>query len=137
MSCLQPMKPNCQAFSYVTRKWSLSGTLSMKWADHSQNHPFSVTTKLPWEWPIKPSFHEKSSQWTCNSTGFVAETPKASLDTSGLQYHQILETTVPRTTLQYNSSLRKNPTNCALLPKADLNLLHISLDSRQGCLDPV
>ena len=29
------------------KEWSLSGKFSMKWAGHSQNHPFSVTTQLP------------------------------------------------------------------------------------------
>ena len=56
---------------------------------------------------MKPSFHEKPSQRTCNSTGFAAETPKASSDTSGIQDDQIMETTAPRNTLQYITSLRK------------------------------
>ena len=85
MSCRQPLKPNWQAFSSSPKKWSLSGKLSTKWAGHSQNHPFGVKIQLTWEWPIKTLFHEKPSRWTCNSTGFAAETHKTSSDTSGIQ----------------------------------------------------
>ena len=105
MSCRQPLKPNWRDFSSVPRKWSLSGQLSVKWAGHSQNHPFSVTTQLPWEWPIKPSFHEKPSRWICNSTGFAAEAHKTNPDTSGIQDTKILKTTAPRNNLQYITSL--------------------------------
>ena len=85
ISCRQPLKTNWKAFLSVPSKWSLSKKLSTKWAGHIQNLPFNVTIQRPWEWPIKPSFHEKPSRWTCNSTGCAAETHNTSSDNSGLQ----------------------------------------------------
>ena len=37
----------------------------------------------------------------------------------------------------YHLSQKKKQTSCTLLPKSDLNSLNCSLDSRQGCVDPV
>ena len=107
ISCRQPLNPNWQEFPYVPSKWFLSIEISIKWAGHIQNHPYSVTTQLPWEWPIKPSFRKKPSQWTCNSTRFNADTHNTSSDTSGIQAPWILETISPRTNLSSITSLRK------------------------------
>ena len=137
MSCRQLLDPNWQALSYFPRKWSLSGKLSTKWADHSQNHPFSVKIQLPWEWPIKPSFHKNQVD------GHAI--PLASLQRLTIPVKIILGSRIPESWILKHQELpshlsplsEKNQTSCNLPPNADWYSLNCSIDSRQGCIDPV
>eukprot|EP00804_Cyclotella_cryptica_P026944 CCRYP_014754-RH/>CCRYP_014754-RH protein AED:0.43 eAED:0.43 QI:0/-1/0/1/-1/0/1/0/155 len=47
--------PNLPLSSFAPKKWSLSGSPSLKWDGHNPSHPSKPITPLPWVLPTKPS----------------------------------------------------------------------------------